>query len=329
MYKYDDQFLNFPKTHYQTNITIRQMEEIAEAHPKNYVGVIALEPANPPHESDKNEVACGTPTDRLIDPDNKTAFLIKVSDLVPCAPTSYCPAWKTIASARIKEGQEPMDMDQWMSRMNLEIKSWENKGNRLPTHVTMNNGRFHISDDQEDEFLRWYAVSLSLNKRMWFVEQLTSVFRYFVDLDFSQLVGIPERAMQATAMVVQRVVLRFFPGVNRDGNVSITKQSSSERGTLMDVKSEDALRAIVCTTNYKFITAKDGKPDMVKTGVHMLWPNVYLKREDALNIRESIIAELEKEFGKRVQPIADTANNGPRIEINISADALNKSRERR
>ncbi len=35
------------------------------------------------------------------------------------------------------------------------------------------------------------------------------------------------------------------------------------------LKDDEILRAIVCTTNYKYIKAKDGKPEMVKTGVHM------------------------------------------------------------
>ena len=42
---------------------------------------------------------------------------------------------------------------------------------------------------------------------------------------------------------------------------------------------------------------------MVKTGVHLIWPNIFVTRDDALNMRESIVVELEKEFGKRVHPL--------------------------
>ena len=275
------------------------MEEIAESHPKNFACPLVEGVKAERYEIDvPARMASGTPTDAALDLNDRAPFMIEVSKLVPCAPSKYCPAWKAIDAARTKEGQPIMTLNQFMNRMDQQIKSWEPKG-KVATHVTMNNGRFHIADKDESEFLRWYAQTVSEDKRVWFVEQLTPVFRYFVDLDFAQLVGIPERAMQATAKLVQAIVIKFYPSVLNNEEIEVL----SPNGSTVKNKANDVLRSIVCTTNYKFINAKDGKPEMVKTGVHMLWPNLYVTRDDALDIRESIVVALEKEFGKRLHPL--------------------------
>ena len=277
------------------------MEETYEYNVKNPVELIALDAAA--DSLCKHKEASGIPTDhKLIDTSKKAPYMVIISTLEQCTPEAYCPIWKSIASSTSAKNATPTSMDSWLNRMNLEIKSWEKpqpgSATRQPTHVTMNNGRFHIPDKDEAEFLRWYALSVSLNKRLWFVEQLTPVFRYFVDLDFAQLVGIPERAIEATAKTVQLTLRNFFPSLNDNDETVMTSN-----GETRNSKPEDALRAIVCTTNYKYIKAKDGKPEMVKTGVHILWPNIFLTRDDALDIRESLVVQLEQEFGKRVHPL--------------------------
>lgn len=263
------------------------MEETYEVNEKNPVELISLDAAA--DSLNKCKEASGIPTDKkLIDVSSHAPYMITISSLEPCTPQSYCPIWKSISNT--SKSAAPTSMDSWLNRMSLEIKSWEKapSGTRNPTHVTMNNGRFHIPNENESDFLKWYAISVSLNKRVWFVEQLTPIFRFFVDLDFAQLVGIPERAIEATAKVVQMTVRNFFPTFEHDESL---------------LKDDEILRAIVCTTNYKYIKAKDGKPEMVKTGVHMLWPNIFVSRDNALDIRESIVVHLEQEFGKRVHPL--------------------------
>jgi hypothetical protein len=279
------------------------MVEYFEAHPKNFVSLIATEACNPPHENAKHGVARGVPIELTevnpYDDENteKSPYMIEISSLQPCAPTAYVPSWQAIKWARVGQGKEPTCLDEWLNRKNLEIKHLENT--KSPTHVTLNNGRFMIPLEQETEFLTWYAINLLKNSRMWFVEILTPVFRYFVDLDFVQLVPIPERAIHAASKVVQSALLKFYPNLNTDEKVQIM----DAQGNKQFVDARDSLRCIVCTTNYKYINAKDGKPEMVKTGIHILWKNVYLTRDDALNIRELIIVDLETTFGKRLHPL--------------------------
>ena len=246
--------------------------DFAEVHPKN-----ELIPIDDEIVQDAVDIAaCGEPTDlRTLNLSANAPFLFKVNELAPLAVGAYCPIWKEIKDAAF---ENPSTLIEWLKRKKIEINKWSVNKHAVATHVTMNHGRFHVHEKDEEDFLKWYAVSLTLSKRMWFVEQLTTVFRYFVDLDFCQLAGIPERSMEATAHVVQRVLRKFY------------------------TKHTDDLSVIVCTTNYKYVNAKADKPEMVKTGIHLLWPKIYVTRDDALDLRESILVELEEVFGKRVHP---------------------------
>lgn len=270
------------------------MCEVAEKHPKNVHEILGEEKL---YEESYEEVASGIPNDlNLLDMSERAAYMLKVKELAPSLVKSYCPIWKEVRDAGVTS--DPKSLHQWLKKMDVAINKWSVNKSATATHVTMNNGTFFIDWPNEANFLKWYAVAVSLNKQVWFVEQLTPILRLFVDLDFLQMAGLPERHMEATAHVVQKTVAKFYDLTETDGMVSVVRFTGEES----KVPSKDALRSIVCTTSYKYINAKDGKPEMVKTGVHILWPHLFVSRDDALDIRESILVALEMAFGKRVHP---------------------------
>lgn len=265
--------------------------DYAEIHPKNEAIPIDDEIVQDGYD---DKVAEGEPRDlKLLDQTKNAPYMFNIQSLKQNAIGSYVPIWKELQLASFAT------LHEWLKRKKMEINKWNVNKNSVATHVTMNNGRFCISQKDEEDFLKWYSISLLQSKRLWFVEQLTPIFRYFVDLDFAQLVGIPERYIEATAFIVQGAIRQFY---------------ASEQNS-------NVLKVIVCSTNYKYVNAKNDKPEMVKTGIHMLWPNIFLNRDDALDIRETILVELEKAFGKRVHPnntwqdvvdcsVYGTGNNG-------------------
>lgn len=152
-----------------------------------------------------------------------------------------------------------------------------------PTHVTMCGSKFHIKPEDEEEFLKLYAVLVSTGCKLFFVERPTEVYRYFCDFDFKQLAPIPDQFVEAVAIVVQRVLRKFYP-------------------IALD---EDVLRSIVCTTDCKKVKATSTVPELVKTGVHILWPNLFVSIHMSLDIRESILVEMQETFGIRMEPSND------------------------
>lgn len=152
---------------------------------------------------------------------------------------------------------------------------------KVPTHVTMCGSNFAIAEKDESTFLEMYAALVTSGCRCYFVERPTEVYRYFCDFDFKQLAMIPDKTIEAAAMVVQSVVRLFYPSLNDD---------------------EQALKAVVCTTDAKRVPASGTTPELIKTGMHILWPGLLVSVDTALNIRESMLVEMQKIFGLRVEP---------------------------
>ena len=152
---------------------------------------------------------------------------------------------------------------------------------RVATHVTMCGSNFEVKQEDEDEFLEIYAALISSGCKCFFVERPTEVYRYFCDFDFKQLSQIPDMTLEAAAIVVQRVICRFYPSL---------------------VDDEAALRAIVCTTDAKRVEASGKTPVLVKTGMHILWPGLYVSLGMSNDIRESILVEMQIVFGSRAEP---------------------------
>ena len=152
---------------------------------------------------------------------------------------------------------------------------------RTPTHVTMCGSNLEILEKDEPKFLEVYAALISSGCRCYFVERPTEVYRYFCDFDFKQLSVISDRTIEAAAMVAQSVVRKFYPSL---------------------VNNEDALKAIVCTTDAKRVPANGITPELIKTGMHILWPGLFVSVQTSLDIRESMLVEMQNVFGLRVEP---------------------------
>ena len=116
------------------------------------------------------------------------------------------------------------------------------------------------------------------------VERPTPVFRLFFDLDFKNLGILTGAGIEAAALVAGRAVSKFY---SRD-----------------DDDDTSNLRMVVCCTDIKkdTIEGPTGKVSVHKTGVHLHWPNIFVTGEQAMTIRESVIADMTLTFGPRVPP---------------------------
>jgi hypothetical protein len=230
-----------------------------------------------------------------LDP-RKTPYMIDIDRLPEYFVSAFVPMWKVIQDAEMQSVRANLEgaaasnkqkiLVNYLKQKNTVINKWNTNKEKDATHVAMNSGSFVISHGDERDFLQYYAVAVTAGYKLWFVEQLTPVFRFFCDLDFAQREGVPERGIEAAAFVVQRTVRKFY-----------TRQHASDAPP-----PESAFRVVACATNRKFKTDEHGKVQSVKTGVHLHWPELYVDRASSLHMRESIMAELQETFGKRVEP---------------------------
>lgn len=166
-----------------------------------------------------------------------------------------------------------------------KIHSAQKKPDKRYTHGAMNGMKGYFYVDNDEEFLEIYARLWSKTQgefyrgSLYLVEKPTEIFRLFMDFDFKQRMGVTPQGIEALARVVHRVVAKFW----------VHAQS-----------------VIVCCSNYTTTDTTDAegtKVPLIKTGVHLHWPDVYCTTETLLHVRESILSELQDTFGGRSFPM--------------------------
>src|SRR6056300_684693 len=126
--------------------------------------------------------------------------------------------------------------------------------NPNPSHVFMDGGVLSVPFDRLKEFYEKYVECITLNEKVYLVEQKTiDAYNFFVDLDYKDddILTIEE---------IKRVCKVICDKVSKYGG-------------------KDAL---VCVSKPKSVG------DLIKTGVHINWPNFPVNRSSALALREHV-----------------------------------------
>lgn len=122
------------------------------------------------------------------------------------------------------------------------------------THVLMDGGILDVPLDQVDSFYIEYIAAIRRGCKLYVVEQKTDVFRFFVDLDYKASSALNETLLTDVLEKMSSVV----PG-----------------------------RQLVARAPVRIV---DG---LVKSGVHIHWPDTLVTRQEALAYRTKILMELD------------------------------------
>ena len=137
--------------------------------------------------------------------------------------------------------------------------------NPNPSHVFMDGGVLSVPFDRLNDFYKKYVECIHLNEKVYLVEQKTvDAYNFFVDLDYKD-----DDPM--TIEEIQRVCKFICDKVSKHGG-------------------KDAL---VCVSKPKSVG------DLIKTGVHINWPNFPVNRSSALALREHVINTLTLVYGSK------------------------------
>jgi len=129
------------------------------------------------------------------------------------------------------------------------------------THLFLDGGKAKIPFEKEKEFIRHYSNKLDSGGKVYIVEKRPDVFRYMIDVDIldKQYWELPK--VIDLAKIIQKIIFEFY---------------------------EMDLNVICCMAPPKI------KGELVKTGIHLIWPRHFINCEDALTIREALLIRLEK-----------------------------------
>jgi hypothetical protein len=142
--------------------------------------------------------------------------------------------------------------------------------NRRYTHLCLDGGRLHITQEQYSDFIQNYADGITLGERYYICEQPTKVSRMYCDLDF-----IGEEQFQLDK--VKDVVKIIHDTIEHYYDVSF------------DI--------IVCMTEPKNVVKE--KQKMIKTGVHLIWENLFINQKIGMNLSKQFVKNLVTKLGER------------------------------
>ena len=191
-------------------------------------------------------------------------------------------------------------LKQWFKNNGFFVKMRGNERDKRPvTHLLLDGGKIHIPDGTEEEFLLQYAKAIDHGVALYVVETKTPIYKFMMDLDFAAAVAASEKEIERVVDIVHKTVAEHFPDLD-------------------DAKR----RVIVCRTDNKAISKQlppdaerdKGKPapsvNLIKTGIHLIWPEIMVHSEMALSLRGAVIFRLTEMLGQRegINPWSDVVD---------------------
>ena len=163
-------------------------------------------------------------------------------------------------------------------------------------------GILYVPPDKEFEFIKRYAEDYKNGIKLYYVEQRPTVFKYMIDLDIADYHFWSDEEITSLCLYVNKIINEFYDGV-----ACIVCKSSSAK--------------------IKKATSADSK-DFIHTGVHMIWPKLYVNSDTAIYLRSSILQKMSsfKELVKPWTEIFDEviySRNGYRM---VGSDKLTKKK---
>ncbi len=149
-------------------------------------------------------------------------------------------------------------LSNWVLKNNLNNPSEDVK---TPTHYLFSGGCLYLNKSDEYTFLCHYADAMKNGVKLYYVEKRPDVFRYMIDIDISDDKYWEKENVVELARIIQRVVSSFF---------------------------DSEIYVICCTSPQKI------KNEQIHTGIHLIYPSIFITSEVARMIRLSIIESLKE-----------------------------------
>lgn len=160
---------------------------------------------------------------------------------------------------------------------NVFLKKWLNdngysitdKGDeRIITHVCMKGGKYSIPNDSYLNFFKKYVESVSNNDSVYFCERPSDVCKMFCDFDFVEDRNINLNDIDYIFKTISDTTENYFG---------------------------EKYNVIICVTSPKDI--KKNNVSMIKSGIHLIWEDLFLTTPMAKSFSKIIKQELCNQYG--------------------------------
>jgi hypothetical protein len=141
----------------------------------------------------------------------------------------------------------------------MSIERWR-VPNGHATHVLMDGGILFVPTEETQEFHQACVDAINSGTKLYVVEQKTELFKFFVDLDYKAQEKLKDEDLLQFCSIIHEAL-----------------------GT--------ASRCLIARARPRPVA--DG---LIKSGVHIHWPDLIVTRTQALNFRSKIILNLSQDF---------------------------------
>lgn len=149
----------------------------------------------------------------------------------------------------------------WLKQNNYFTKKTENQSATHLLYDGYEGGKIYLPREKEYEFLKRYSMDINNGLKHYVIEQRPRVYKFMMDLDISDTTYWKPDKIEIFVKKIQLIVNDYFP----------------EKYTL-----------VCCTSPPK------KKRGSIHTGIHLIWPGVYVNSEDALIIRAGVIQKMNE-----------------------------------
>ena len=157
-------------------------------------------------------------------------------------------------------------LKKWLFDNRCFVKRGENKEY---THLLLDGGKLHIPRKLYRDFYNVFSIDICQGNVNCISENRTKIFRFLVDIDYIDEQPLDKQEIESMCKKIQKGLepfLRF--------DLSIYER-----------------KIIICTTG-ESKTVSDQGYDLKKTGIHIIWPHVYVDAQHAKYLRSAIIQYL-------------------------------------
>lgn len=142
-----------------------------------------------------------------------------------------------------------------------------------PTHLCLDGGKFIIPKEYHEDFIEKYIDGVADGEKYYICEIPTEVSRMYCDLDIIDEREYTKDDILLLVKNISKVIDKYF----------------------------GEFELIVCLSKSKkvFKIVNDDKKELIKTGIHIIWPELFIKQENALKLVRQFKEQLRSSLGPR------------------------------
>ena len=172
--------------------------------------------------------------------------------------------------------QELNPLKKWVLSNKYYIKTTDSKEKKsTATHFLLDGGIWCVPKEQYSYFLNLLAIDLQNGEKHYICENRTPVFKFICDIDLFEETVVTIEQVSKIVELLQVIVFEYY----------------SEQ------------KVIICGAESKNIkkNISESQPnfELVKSGFHLVWPDIWITTDNAKKLRILFIEQLINKFGER------------------------------